>query len=193
MLTDAGVKVNLGRPRRSPQVARREPPRRRAGRKGRIAARSRRRSRRRTADAPPRPAICACNRRYHFPKPAALCRCPSSAILSSTASAKTTDRPPRQGDLARRRPRARVCSPCDGAVLFAGPFRSYGKLLIINGGGGYHVVLAGMDRIGVELGQFVLAGEPVGQMGARGPAAATSDGGTGRPVLYVEFEKTVRP
>lgn len=87
---------------------------------------------------------------------------------------------------------AQVTSPCDGAVLYAGPFRSYGKLLIINGGGGYHVVLAGMDRIDVELGQFVLAGEPVGVMGARSDAPATtaeaSDRG-GRPVLYVEFRK----
>lgn len=90
------------------------------------------------------------------------------------------------------RPGAQVTSPCDGAVLYAGPFRSYGKLLIINGGGGYHVVLAGMDRIDVELGQFVLAGEPVGVMGARGDAPATTAEGSdraGRPVLYVEFRK----
>lgn len=85
---------------------------------------------------------------------------------------------------------ARVTSPCDGSVIFAGPFRSYGRLLIINGGGGYHVVLAGMDRIDVELGQFVLAGEPVGRMGER--AVATSGPETadkGRPVLYVEFRR----
>ncbi len=88
---------------------------------------------------------------------------------------------------------ARVVSPCDGWVVFSGPFRSYGKLLIINGGGGYHVVLAGIDRIDVELGQFVLAGEPVGVMGTR--RAATDDGVTtrgdepGRPLLYVEFRK----
>ena len=90
------------------------------------------------------------------------------------------------------RPGAQVTSPCDGSVLYAGPFRSYGKLLIINGGGGYHVVLAGMDRIDVELGQFVLAGEPVGVMGARGDAPATTTDGSdraGRPVLYVEFRK----
>lgn len=87
------------------------------------------------------------------------------------------------------RAQARVTSPCDGSVIFAGPFRSYGKLLIINGGGGYHVVLAGMDRIDVELGQFVLAGEPVGMMGARGVASSRPEDNTGRPVLYVEFRK----
>ena len=42
-------------------------------------------------------------------------------------------------------PSASVTAPCDGWVVYAGPFRSYGQLLIINAGGGYHVVLAGMD------------------------------------------------
>ncbi len=100
------------------------------------------------------------------------------------------------------RPEARVSSPSDGWIVYAGPFRSYGKLLIINGGGGYHVVLAGMDRIDVEIGQFVLAGEPVGTMGTRGATAAfasagpitvsqpgVSDATTGQPLLYVEFRK----
>ena len=93
------------------------------------------------------------------------------------------------------REEARVVSPCDGWVVFSGPFRTYGKLLIINGGGGYHVVLAGIDRIDVELDQFVLAGEPVGVMGSRRPVAASADTarksedpGT-RPILYVEFRK----
>src|SRR5207244_7220395 len=30
-----------------------------------------------------------------------------------------------------------------------------------NAGGGYHALLAGMERISVDLGQFVLTGEPV--------------------------------
>ncbi len=80
-----------------------------------------------------------------------------------------------------------VTSPCDGAVIFAGPFRSYGKLLIINGGDGYHVVLAGMERIDVEIGQTVLAGEPVGFMGSGPEAVGRSE--RDRPVLYVEFRK----
>lgn len=93
------------------------------------------------------------------------------------------------------REEARVVSPCDGWVVFSGPFRTYGKLLIINGGGGYHVVLAGIDRIDVELGQFVLSGEPVGVMGARRTAPIAADGGAMRedpargPLLYVEFRK----
>lgn len=93
------------------------------------------------------------------------------------------------------RPGAQVTSPCDGWVVYAGPFRSYGQLLILNAGDGYHVVLAGMDRISVDIGQFVLTGEPVAVMGsgtAQVAAAAskeTSQVGTSQPVLYVEFRK----
>jgi septal ring factor EnvC (AmiA/AmiB activator) len=85
---------------------------------------------------------------------------------------------------------ATVTAPADGWVVYAGPFRAYGQLVIVNVGGGYHILLAGMERITVEAGQFVLAGEPVAQMGARMLATATSiDVGADRPVLYVEFRK----
>ncbi len=88
------------------------------------------------------------------------------------------------------RARAVVTSPADGWVAFAGPFRSFGRLLIINAGGGYYLLLAGMDHITVEVGQFVLAGEPVATMGetsSLSPVAGTIE--TNDPVLYVEFRK----
>ncbi len=86
-----------------------------------------------------------------------------------------------------------VTSPTDGWVVYAGPFRSFGQLLILNAGGGYHVLLAGMDRIDAELGQFVLAGEPVGVMGTTKWASASTIGfGSTQPILYVEFRKDGR-
>ena len=94
------------------------------------------------------------------------------------------------------RPGAQVTSPCDGWVVYAAPYRSYGKLLILNAGGGYHVVLAGMERISVDIGQFVLTGEPVAAMGS-GPEVASSTlagmAGTRQPVLYIEFRKDGTP
>ncbi|MFZ3361261.1 MAG: peptidoglycan DD-metalloendopeptidase family protein, partial [Xanthobacteraceae bacterium] len=91
------------------------------------------------------------------------------------------------------RPGAEITAPCDGWVVYAGPFRSYGQLLILNAGGGYHVLLAGMDRISVDLGQFVLTGEPVAVMGAATQATATPSTGAKEPVLYVEFRKDGAP
>jgi septal ring factor EnvC (AmiA/AmiB activator) len=97
-----------------------------------------------------------------------------------------------KGISLQTRGEARIIAPADGWVVYAGTFRSYGQLLIINAGGGYHVLLAGMGRVDVSLGQFVLAGEPIAVMGAAPPA---SQGGndSSRPVLYVEFRKDGRP
>jgi murein hydrolase activator len=95
-----------------------------------------------------------------------------------------------QGISLSTRPGAEVLSPSDGTIDYAGEFRSYGQLLIINAGGGYHVILAGMERIDVQLGQFVLAGEPVAAMASQRLASAGATlVGTTEPVLYVEFRK----
>ena len=87
------------------------------------------------------------------------------------------------------RPEGQITAPCDGWVVYAGPFRNYGQLLILNAGGGYHVLLAGMERISVDLGQFVVTGEPVAVMGSGAHLTADKAGGTSQPVLYVEFRK----
>jgi septal ring factor EnvC (AmiA/AmiB activator) len=86
-----------------------------------------------------------------------------------------------------------IIAPCDGWVVYAGRFRSYGQLLILNAGGGYHVLLAGMERISVDLGQFVLTGEPVAVMGSGSQASPTGTSGAKQPVLYVEFRKDGAP
>jgi len=88
---------------------------------------------------------------------------------------------------------SQVTAPCDGWVVYAGPFRNYGQLLILNAGDGYHVLLAGMERISVDLGQFVVTGEPVAAMGSRAQAAAAVTAGSGQPVLYIEFRKDGTP
>jgi len=88
---------------------------------------------------------------------------------------------------------AQITSPCDGWVVYAGPFRSYGQLLILNAGGGYHVLLAGMERISVDLGQFVLTGEPVAVMGGGSQVSAAVATRSKQPVLYVEFRKDGTP
>jgi murein hydrolase activator len=86
---------------------------------------------------------------------------------------------------------ARVMAPADGKIEFAGPFRSYGQLIILNAGEGYLVLLAGMGDITTEIGQTVRAGEPLATMG-RGPSSVTLLGDQvqeKRPVLYIELRK----
>lgn len=99
-----------------------------------------------------------------------------------------------QGDMVATQSGAIVTAPADGVVLYAGPFRSYGQLLILNAGDGYHVVLAGMSKLNVASGQSVLAGEPIGAMGeARVASTAATPNGNAVPELYVEFRKDGKP
>jgi septal ring factor EnvC (AmiA/AmiB activator) len=89
-----------------------------------------------------------------------------------------------KGILVRARPGASVLAPFDGQVVFRGPFRSYGEILIIQHSGGYHSLLAGLGRSDAAVGQWVLAGEPVGVMGS------PQDGD---PKLYVELRRDGHP
>lgn len=79
---------------------------------------------------------------------------------------------------------AQVIAPFDGEIVYAGPFRNYGQLLIIAHGEGYHTVLAGFATINVATGQSVLAGEPVGSLG---------EASAGKATLYVELRHDGEP
>ncbi len=84
---------------------------------------------------------------------------------------------------------AEVVAPSDGWVVFAGPFRAYGNLLILNAGGGYHVLLAGVGTFTVELGQFVRMGEPIAVMALGPNPASRNEAANPKSILYVEFRK----
>ena len=89
-----------------------------------------------------------------------------------------------RGLVIETRPAAQVVTPFDGRIVFAGPFRRYGQLLIIAHGEGYHTLLAGIASIDGAVGQWLLAGEPIGRMG---PA----DGQ--KPELYIELRRNGEP
>ena len=99
-----------------------------------------------------------------------------------------------QGTTLAANPGALVTAPADGWIVFAGTFRSYGRMIILNAGEGYHLVLSGMDRVNVREGQFVVAGEPLAVMGEKRVAsvnALTLE--TDKPTLYIEFRKNGKP
>jgi len=99
-----------------------------------------------------------------------------------------TDAGPARGVSYRAPSLARVVAPCNGRVAFAGPFRSFGVLLIIDCGSGFHFVLAGLDRLDVGVGTAVQGGEPVGVMPGWDPQS-----GLARPALYVELRRDGLP
>jgi septal ring factor EnvC (AmiA/AmiB activator) len=85
-----------------------------------------------------------------------------------------------------------VVAPFDGQVDYVGPFRGYGTILIIDHGGGYHSVVAGLGRVDAKIGEWVVAGEPVGALpdAAKAPGTANGDGSV---TLYFELRQDGRP
>ena len=109
---------------------------------------------------------------------------PVSGSLSSTFGDIMAGGERSKGITVETAPDTRVITPYDGLVVFVGPFRAYGQLLIIQHGEGYHMLLAGFSRIDSVLDQWLLAGEPVGSMGH--PA-------DGKPTLYIELRRSGIP
>lgn len=92
------------------------------------------------------------------------------------------------------RPGALVSAPADATVVYAGRFRSYGEMVILNVGDGYHIVMTGMEDLKVRQGDFIFSGEPLAEMGTRRIAsAATMALETDRPTLYIEFRHNGKP
>lgn len=137
---------------------------------------------------------------------------PTPPIPASTsfAKAKGTLPYPARGNVTRRfgakiaggtakgidievRPGAQVIAPFDGRVIYAGQFRTYGRLLIIAHGEGYHTLLAGLGKIDAVVGQWVLAGEPVGSMARTRLASADGSAAGPSPELYLEIRKAGEP
>lgn len=131
---------------------------------------------------------------------------PVRGRLAASFGAAATEFGESKGIVLATRANAQVVAPFDGKVVFEGPFRSYGQILIIEHRGGYHTVLAGLGRVNAVVGQWLLAGEPVGVMGSSG-IAATGQGASGdspgepgpgmavqdHPKLYVELRHKGQP
>jgi septal ring factor EnvC (AmiA/AmiB activator) len=99
---------------------------------------------------------------------------------------------PHRGVSIEARAEAQVVAPFDGQIVFAGPFRGYGRILIIEHGEGYHTLLAGLGRIDVSPGQVVSLGEPIATTGNADPGGTAPSGNAG-PVLYVELRRHGQP
>ncbi|RUT30012.1 hypothetical protein EMQ25_11805 [Arsenicitalea aurantiaca] len=89
---------------------------------------------------------------------------------------------------------AQVVAPADGWVLYRGPYLNYGQIIILNTGQDYTMLLAGLAEVTVDIGQFVLMGEPVGSMGSQTIGrTVTTSAGADRPTLYIEMRRNNEP
>ncbi len=109
---------------------------------------------------------------------------PAEGRIIRAFGAQVAGGPAAQGVALRTRAGAQVVAPASGEIAYAGLFRSYGHVLILNLDGGYAVVLTGMDNVRAQLGERVIAGQMVGEM---------SSSNTPAPELYVEVRRNGRP
>ena len=119
-----------------------------------------------------------------FPKQVGGLVQPARGEIAAKFGQKTDAFGEGKGLVIATRSGAQVVTPFDGQIVFEGPFRSYGQILIIEHRGGYHTVLAGLAHVNVLVGQWLKAGEPVGAM---------IDTAQGRPQLYVELRRSGQP
>ncbi len=92
------------------------------------------------------------------------------------------------------RAEAQVVAPADGWVLYKGPYLNYGQIVILNTGQNYTALLAGLDAVSVDIGQFVQMGMPLGTMGSRTIGrSVTTNAGAAQPTLYIELRQNNEP
>jgi septal ring factor EnvC (AmiA/AmiB activator) len=95
---------------------------------------------------------------------------------------------PALGVTLRTAASAKVVAPAEGTITFAGPFRSFGKVLILDQGNGYAVILTGLESVFAGIGDKIAAGALIGQMGQTKAGGATT-----APELYFEVRQAGRP
>lgn len=64
---------------------------------------------------------------------------------------------------------AQIVAPAAGRVMFAGPFRTYGQVAIIDHGDGWTSLITGMVAEQISVGDTVVAGSPIGRAGPGSP------------------------
>ncbi len=65
--------------------------------------------------------------------------------------------------------RAQITAPADGKVVFAGPYRGYGQIAIIDHGAGWTSLITGLTTLNVDIGDAVVSGGPLGIAAANDP------------------------
>jgi septal ring factor EnvC (AmiA/AmiB activator) len=88
--------------------------------------------------------------------------------------------PGAQGIIFETKKNAEVFAPSEGTIVFKGPFKNQGDILIIEAGEKVYTVLMGMHKINAEVGESVYAGQKIGSMAGYGASS---------PKLYLELRQ----
>jgi septal ring factor EnvC (AmiA/AmiB activator) len=109
---------------------------------------------------------------------------PVSGIVKARYGEKDDIGAVSEGIRIEGRPDAVVVAPMGGIVRYAGDFKSYGNIILLEHKNNYHSLIAGLNRIDTVVGQSVDSGEPIGSLGTRSGS---------RPTLYYELRLNGKP
>jgi murein hydrolase activator len=112
-------------------------------------------------------------------------RLPVSGVVVTAFEQPDDFGAPSQGIRIESSDRAVVVAPMQGVVRFAGTFKNYGNMLILEHEKGWHSLIAGLEKIDTVVGQRVRAGEPLGVL-QKSPSG-------GKPRLYYELRQNGKP
>ena len=107
---------------------------------------------------------------------------PGSGRILTGFGVRGADGLPSDGLVFAARPRAQLVAPAPGRIAFAGPYRGYGRIVIVEHGGGWTSLVTGLARIDVRVGERVLAGAPIGIAPPAGGAITLEARHEGEPV-----------
>jgi septal ring factor EnvC (AmiA/AmiB activator) len=89
------------------------------------------------------------------------------------------------------RPNAQAVAPAPGRIAFAGRYRGYGQIVIIEHAGGWASLVTGLARLDVGVGQEVVAGSPLGTTGAGAPQVGIELRRNGEPVNPLQYLRSL--
>lgn len=82
---------------------------------------------------------------------------------------------------------AQIIAPAAGRVAFAGPYRGYDRIVILEHEGGWTSLVTGLARTDVTVGQELVAGSPLGVAGSDRPVVTFELRRNGKPVNPLEY------
>lgn len=97
--------------------------------------------------------------------------------------------PRSQGIALAARAGAQAIAPAAGRVAFAGPYRGYGSIVIIDHGSGWTSLVTGLAQIDTGVGRSVVAGSPLGIAGPGRPVISLELRHQGKPVNPLDFAR----
>jgi septal ring factor EnvC (AmiA/AmiB activator) len=116
---------------------------------------------------------------------------PASGRLVAGFGEAPPGQPRSRGIALAVRQGAQAVAPAPGRVVFAGPYRGYGSIVIIEHSGGWTSLITGLAQLDARVGDRMVSGSPLGITGGGRPVITLELRRNGEPVNPLEYIKAL--